>query len=188
MISQIFVTAMIKCPNQSGLWVFQAKTAHTFIIRILLVQDLLHFLCAAVSLHLVSGGRSVKLIVFVNFVFSFRDWQWIINRRSGKVKSDKKSERGSVRPWPYPAHLHYLLLYEVTLANKYATKARGIHKTVRTWKNANEEDHGGQLFTGDKSLKSSWSTFDWVQHCSACFRSDSLGTVSPPAQTGLRCN
>ena len=53
---------------------------------------------------------------------------------------------------------------------------------MRTWKNANEEDHGGQLFTGDKSLKSSWSTFDWVQQCSACFRSDSLGTVSPPAR------
>ena len=27
-----------------------------------------------------------------------------------------------------------------------------------------------------------WSTFDWAQQCSACFRSDSLGTVSPPAQ------
>ena len=75
MISQIFVTAMIKCPNQSGLRVFQTKSRGYICYQ--------NIVCSSQSK--LSQRRKcplvlVKFPLFLSILFCFRDCQWIINR------------------------------------------------------------------------------------------------------------
>ena len=72
MISQIFVTAMIKCPNQSGLQsVLQKALIH-------LLSE--YYLSCLESKKRVSQLMASKSPVFLSILFCFRDCQWIINR------------------------------------------------------------------------------------------------------------